>query len=60
MFILSEVVGDGDDGDVGDGEGEKDDEEVVGDEVEGLDHQVFHLEHSMGWILLKVKHRRSG
>lgn len=42
LFILSEVVGDGDDGDVGDGEGEEDDEEVVGDEVEALEDQVFH------------------
>ena len=33
---------DGDDGDVGYGEGEEDDEEVVGDEVEGLEDQVFH------------------
>lgn len=42
LFILSQVLGDGDDGDVDDGQCEEDHEIVVGDEVKTLEDQVFH------------------
>ena len=50
LFIFSEILSDSDDGDVDDGEGEENHEEVVGDKVEALEDQVFHKLHTVDSI----------